>query len=857
MTRITSVRAPCLRPHPLGALVLSLFAGSASWSVPAAAADAGSAAVGPAEVQFNVQFLRQPEGGHVDVSRFDKGNAALPGRYSADLYVNQSWLGRTEVLLQASDAAGGRVQPCFDRGLLERMNVDLDTLSPETTARLAGGGCLPLPEIVQAATASFDYGELRLDVSLPQASLSRHARGYVDPRYWDDGVTAARLQYNANAYRASSHGLTTTQAYAGLNAGFNVGPWRLHHVGNLTHDSRTGTHYQGVQTSLQRGVASIKSQLTLGEAFTDGSIFDSVGFRGAQLASDDRMYPESQRGYAPTVHGIASSNARVQILQNGNTIYETTVAPGAFVIDDLYPTGYGGDLEVVVTEADGSVHVSKVPYAAAVNALRQGITRYSVTAGQYRSTSIRGTPAMAQATLQHGFTNRLTGYGGVVAAQGYQAVALGAALNTGFGAFGLDVTQARTQLRNQADRNGYSFRLAYSKLVEPTGTNLTLAAYRYSSRGYLDLAGAVALRELERGRLPGSIAGIQRSRLQLTVNQSLPPGYGSFYLSGSTQNYWDRRGVDTQFQLGYNNNTRRVTYGLSATRQFMVDLGRWDTRVMLNIGIPLGGGRHAPYAMTSLQHDGYGNSVQQSVTGSLGVDNAFSYGLNASRRSGAGGSDALGANAAYLSPVAAFSASAARSGAYRQVGAGASGGIVAYAGGVAFTPSMGDTLAVVEAKDAAGARVSNGSGLRIDPWGHAVVGSLTPFASNAIEIDPKGLPLSVEFKSTEQHVAPTAGAVVRMRFLTTDPGRAAILQARTAAGLPLPFGAEVFDAKGRSVGTVAQAGRVIARGLTLDASVLTVRWGGGAGQQCRLPYRLPAVEQGSARPYFATGMVCQ
>ncbi len=59
-----------------------------------------------------------------------------------------------------------------------------------------------------------------------------------------------------------------------------------------------------------------------------------------------------------------SSNAHGEIRQNGNTIYETNVAAGAFGINDLYPTGYGGDLEVRVTEADGSVHISKVPMPA-------------------------------------------------------------------------------------------------------------------------------------------------------------------------------------------------------------------------------------------------------------------------------------------------------------------------------------------------------------------------------------------------------------------------------------------------------------------------------------------------------------
>ncbi|MDF3840014.1 fimbrial biogenesis outer membrane usher protein, partial [Cupriavidus basilensis] len=605
------------RLSPIAAMLFCLFAGAG-----ATAARAGQP--GPvmvAEVEFNDQFLRQTGGGRIDVSRFNKGNVALPGTYRADLYVNQTWLGRAEVSVRQIGNDSRNVQPCFDRVLLERVGVDLVKLLPEAANRLADGACAPLPELVNAGTAEFDNGEQRLDISLPQAALKRRARGYVEPQYWDEGITAARLQYNANAYRSSSLGQSTSFAYIGLNAGVNVGAWRFRHLGNLSHDNQAGTHYQSVQTSLQRGIAAIRSQVVLGEAFTDGTVFDSIGFRGMQLASDDRMYPESQRGYAPTIRGIANTSARVQVRQSGNIIYETTVAAGAFVIDDLYPTGYGGDLEVVVTEADGSVRISKVPYAAAVNSLRPGITRYQVTAGQYRNPIARSTPKMVQATVQHGFTNMLTGYGGLLAAQDYTAVALGGALNTAFGALGMDVTQAWARFEKQPDRNGYSVRLLYSKLLEPIGTNVTLAAYRYSSRGYLNLADAVILRDMERDARGLAISGVQRNRLQLTLNQALPPGYGSIYLAGSTQNYWSRSGNDTQFQLGYNNNYRRISYGLSVSRQFDLTRGRWDNRILLNVGIPLGDGQHAPYSFTSLQHDTRGaQSIQQSVMGSLGAD---------------------------------------------------------------------------------------------------------------------------------------------------------------------------------------------------------------------------------------------
>lgn len=53
------------------------------------------------------------------------------------------------------------------------------------------------------------------------------------------------------------------------------------------------------------------------------------------------MLPEFRRSFAPVVC-IARTQARISIEQNNIVVYETTVAPGPFAIDDFYPAGYGG-----------------------------------------------------------------------------------------------------------------------------------------------------------------------------------------------------------------------------------------------------------------------------------------------------------------------------------------------------------------------------------------------------------------------------------------------------------------------------------------------------------------------------------
>lgn len=77
----------------------------------------------------------------------------------------------------------------------------------------------------------------------------------------------------------------------------------------------------------ERDLTRWQSELTLGDTFTSGDVFDAVQFQGISLASSDAMLPDSQKGFAPTIRGIARTNARVTVRQNGYVLYQTYVTP--------------------------------------------------------------------------------------------------------------------------------------------------------------------------------------------------------------------------------------------------------------------------------------------------------------------------------------------------------------------------------------------------------------------------------------------------------------------------------------------------------------------------------------------------
>lgn len=818
-----------------------------------------SAADPAAQVEFNPAFLQGTT--KVDVSRFSRGNPVLPGDYTVDLQVNDKWMGRASVRFIAqpnSDIA----LPCIDRPLVDRIGLNFEKLSASAQTQLrktVSNGCMDLQTMIPQATVAFDLSQLRLDITIPQAMVLHKPRGYVSPEFWDSGVPSATLGYDLNAYRSATSYVTTTDGHLDLSTGINFGSWHLRQRSSIDVTSVGPTTYQNVATYLAHDIPAIRSDLTVGDSFTDGAVFDSFGFRGVSLATDDQMLPDSQLEYAPVVHGIAQTNARVVITQNGNTILETTVSPGAFEINDLYATGYGGDLHVTVYEADGTQNTFTVPYGSVVQLLRPGVWRYSLTAGEVEQPSSTGTERFVQGTLQHGFNNYLTGYTGTVGAQHYRAGLVGIALNTALGAVAADVTEAQTTLTDAYSSSGQSLRVSYSKLVHQTQTSFVVSTYRYSSGGYYSFNDAQSAEAaVAAGSSPGTVERA-RSQWQININQTLPGKWGNFYLSASVLAYWDAPGTATEFQSGYTNHVRlggmSLNYSISAARQKDALTGKPDSRMQMNFSLPLGRSPHTPLISTSFEQDttsGVRNrGAQESINGTWGANNQLSYSASATQSAG---SDSYSASAQYTGTDASVSASASQGSGYSQQSLGATGGLVVHPGGITLANQMADTIGVIEAIGAEGARVTNSIGTIINASGYAVLPFLMPYRLNSVNIDPGDtVSQDVEFKSTSESVAPRVNSVVMIRFQTVG-GRAILISAHLPDGSVVPFGASVYDAQGGEVGLTGQDGGIYLRGIA-ESGTLTARWGDASDQKCSFKYKLPPKHKGDG-PFVRIDAAC-
>lgn len=802
-------------------------------------------------VEFDNIFLNLENKSTVDLSRFANGASALPGTYRTLVYVNGDATMSADVEIRSR--RNKTTYPCIGRNLIKLIPFNYEQLPNNFLSDLDhNDACLDLEKKLPEAHVLFDSNEQRMDISIPQMYVLRNARGSVNPELWDSGIPALILNYNVNAYSNRSYGNTYNTAYAGINAGVNIGAWYLRHNGSYRWNNDGEKEYTSINTYLQRDVPYLKGRMLMGESNTQGQVFDTLPFKGFQLASDERMLPESQRGYAPDIRGIARTNARITVRQSNQVIYETTVPPGEFLINDLYPTGYGGDLDVIVHEADGTEQTFKVAYAAVPQQLRPGSLRYSLTLANYNNDSLSNQPALYQGTLQYGLTNSLTTYGGLQASQNYYALQGGMAFGTPFGSLALDATQARAILntahmtgdeyRSAERMSGQSYGVTYSKDISETQSSVSLAAYRFSTSGYVDYQNAMYIRDAwQRGEAYDTIWR-PKNRFILTVNQGLFEGWGQIYTNASVQNYWNKGGSDKQFQLGYSNIYKQVSYGLNVSRTYSVNGVEAQTSYMLTVSLPLGRSyeRHTPSLNVNLTHDDGRDAQQVGISGNAGEYSQFGYNITAANANQGQGTSAS-TNVQYRSQMAALNAGYSTGKHYNSVSGGLSGTIIGHSGGITLSPYTSDTFALVEAKGAQGAAVSNYPGVFIDHFGYAAVPYLNAYQFNDINIDPKNTNVNVELDNTSQRVAPYSGAVVKLKY-TTRQGLPILITAHYM-GNGVPFGASVMDVDGNNVGSVGQGGLIYAR-VNKEQGRLIVKWGSGASEQCEVGYRLMPTVKG-------------
>ncbi|WP_369310239.1 fimbria/pilus outer membrane usher protein [Providencia rettgeri] len=772
-----------------------------------------------------------------NLDQFSSPGGQIAGEYHVDVIVNGVLVDSKKIEFIKSEHSNQLI-PVITKKELAIWGVKVNAI-PKLTALSANQEVGELSELIPDAKTTLELTQQKLNISIPQIAMDKQISGAVPSSQWENGVPALILNYYYSGSNNWSRDNTkdTNSHYFNFRSTANLGPWRLKNYSTYTNNRET-REWRNIETSLERGINFLKSQLVIGDTVTPTEIFDGFQFRGIQLQSDETMLPSSMRGFAPVIRGIAQSNAEVTVKQNNYVIYQSYVSPGAFEIDDLYPTGTSGDLTVIIKEADGSERSFIVPFSSIAIMQREGQLKYSLTGGKYKSSSAGELePDFLQSTFIYGLPKGITGYVGTLLSKNYQSYAVGIGVSLGrFGALSTDVTQANSQnlLGKDDSDSGQSYRFQYSKNVTTTGTSVTLANYRYSTEGYYSFSEANSYQ-------PKIYRDNKKNRFQISLNQSLNE-FGNIYFSSYQQDYWNRSGKERSLNAGYNNHFGGITYNFNYSYSDSPYQRKADNRFSLSITIPLDNNQNNYTSInSSVTTDNNGNAdAMMGISGTLLERNNLNYSVQQSygnKQTRASGN----ASASYRGSYGIANAGYGYDRYSQRANYGLTGAIVAHPYGVTLAQPIYDSFAIVRAPGAENVQVSNRTSVLTDSRGYAIVPYLNPYTKNEISLDVETLPDNVELKSNSVSVIPTKGAAIIANYQTYVGYR--LLFNVTHQGKPAPFGAMAQfaqnDDQNMSSGIVGDNGEVYLSGMP-EKGRLHVKWGKDLQAQCVAQYHLTA-----------------
>ncbi|MFT2791914.1 outer membrane usher protein [Serratia sp. T13T92] len=788
------------------------------------------------EIQFNTDVLDVHDRKNIDLSHFSRGGYIMPGIYGMSVHINKNDLPEQAISFYPPEGDPNDSRACVGKALVAQLGLKAGVA--KDLRWWHQGECLDESSL-KGMEVRGDLSTSTLYLNIPQAYLEYTADNWDPPSRWEEGIPGLLLDYNLNTrtQKQLKQGASSYSLSGNGTAGANLGSWRLRAdwQANLKHQSGSGIptdkQLEWSRYYIYRAISAWRSKLTLGENYLDSGLFDSFRFSGVSLVSDDNMLPPNLRGYSPEVTGIARTNAKVTISQQGRVLYETTVASGPFRIQDVNDA-VTGELSVRVEEQDGSVqefvlNTASIPYLTRPGAIRFKLAMGKPSDWQHHS---RG-PLFGSGELSWGVSNGWSLYGGALAGGDYNALSVGIGRDLMvLGALSFDATQSRARLPQEGGTlSGGSYRLSYSKNFDEYDSQVTFAGYRFSQKDFMSMSEYLDARDYGQRTRNG------KEMYTITFNKQFREWGLSSYLNYSHETYWDQPTNDRYsltlsryFDLGP---LRNLSLSLSAYRNQYN--GTKDDGAYLSLSLPWGNRSTLSYN-TTVNRDESNHRVGYYER----LDEHNNYQLNAgSSRSGVN----LSGYYNHEGDIARMSANAS----YQQGNFSAFG--MTMQGGMTMTPeggamhrsgTLGGTRMLIDTNGVADVPVRGyGRTSRTNLWGKAVIGDVNSYYRNKASIDLNQLGDNAEVTTSVVQATLTEGAIGYRQF-DVIAGEKAMAILKLADGSEPPFGATVMNARRQETGIVNDGGSVYLSGINAGES-MTVHWGGELQCEVQMPSPLP------------------
>lgn len=805
-------------------------------------------------IQFNTEFLDVKDGAKLDLNRFSRKGYIMPGKYTLQVMVNQSQITQESIITYtAEENDKNNSYPCLSPELVAQFG-----LKPELVEKLRwikSGACLQ-PNQLEGIETQTDLGKSTLTVIIPQAYLQYSDKDWDPPSRWDDGIVGVLFDYNVNSqWQHPEHQAGDQYDVSGNGTlGANLGPWRFradwqasyrHEDADKSDDdisqhssAQTDRNWDWSRYYAYRAIPSLGAQLKFGEDALTSDIFDSFNYIGSSLITDDQMLPPNLRGYAPDISGVARTNAKVTISQQGRVIHESQVPAGPFRIQDLNEA-VSGDLHVRIEEQNGQVQEYDVSTASIPYLTRPGQLRYKVAVGRPQDWdhNLQGS-LFATGEASWGITNGWSLYGGGIGEENYQALAIGVGRDmAALGALSLDLTHSRAKVPEGSEYgdgilHGNSFRASYAKDFDDIDSRLTFAGYRFSEENYMTMDEYLDTQNTDSNLIR---TGHDKEMYTLTYSQNLADINVNAYVNFTHRTYWNRPSEDSYnltvshyFDLG---DVRNISLSVNGYRNEYDD--ETDDGVFISLSVPWGNDRTLSY---NGSFSGDDNSNQVGYYERL--DDRNNYQLNVGHGNEGAMMDGYYRHTADFADIDA--SMNYQEGEYVSGGLSLQGGatLTAQGGALHRTGVNGGTRLLVDVDQLADIPVGGyDTPVYTNYFGKAVLTDVNDYYRNQVRIDLTQLPENAEAINSVAQATLTEGAI-GYRHMEVISGEKAMAVIRMFNGEFPPFGAEVRNERQQQVGIVDSDGSVYLAGVNAGERMQVI-WDERPQCEIRLPTPLP------------------
>lgn len=720
----------------------------------------------------NALNLSEEQKKDIDLISLQKITEQVEGGYDTIVILNKKMKGNYNLSFKNRN---GKLTPLLSQQIASSWGIELPSLTSSKDEEFY------IEDVIPGAKSDFDLNKRSLNISIPLAYMDFREQNEIKPSEWNNGLAMAFVDYNISSVKSTNtkKNDNTNLSFLSLRNGVNFAGWRARNYSYYNKQSNQQSKWNSLQTWVERDISVLKSLFSAGQISTSNLTLESFIFRGLNLASQDSMLSDNQQGYSPEIRGVALSNAVVEVRQNGNLLYQTSVPPGEFVINNMYPTSSSGDLNISVIEEDGAIHNYTQAYATPPISVRKGALKYGVSIGEYDTHFYNNThnalsQKFSQTEFIYGLLDTTSIYGGFNIADHYQSLQLGMGQSLGrVGAISIDSTVAKAKFNNGDKHDGQSVQIKYSKYFDYSRTSLTLAGYRYNSGGYYSFD------EASNNYYQKDVYDNQamKQKMQLTISQPMG-NFGSLSVSAYQADYKNGSASRKRSMMGsWTKSFDYFSTTVSQSQSKTLHTGKTDNITSLSIRIPFsrllpgntfsstsfnstisrsGSGRDSftsTLSGTNLENNNLSWSVSQSK-------NKFDYSasVNSSAISGAYKGNIGSVNLGYVTSSTGSD----------NINWGAQGSIIAHPYGITMSRTLpeGSSYALVKTDNAHGIYIENSSGIRTNYFGQAVVPSLMPYRKNEINLDTSSLPEETDIEDPIKTIIPSKEALVLANYKT-------------------------------------------------------------------------------------------